>query len=66
MRTTLNVDDPILREVKKLAEKKGLPLGRVVSDLLADALHDAGPARSHSPTRDPSASSRNDGRSPGH
>ena len=47
MRTTLNIDDPILREVKKVAEEKGLPLGRVVSDLLADALHDAGPARSH-------------------
>ena len=40
MRTTINIDDPLLEEVKRLAAQKGLPLGRVVSDLLADALHD--------------------------
>ena len=44
MRTTINIDNPILREVKKVAEKRGLTVGRVVSDLLADALHDVGRA----------------------
>jgi len=38
MRTTLNIDDPILREVKELQRREGKSLGRVVSDLLAYAL----------------------------
>lgn len=38
MRTTLDIDDPILKELKKLGEKEGKSLGRIISDLLAQAL----------------------------
>jgi hypothetical protein len=38
MRTTLDIDDPVLREVKALHEKEGRSMGAVVSELLADAL----------------------------
>jgi hypothetical protein len=37
-RTTLDIDDPILREVRALQEKEGRSLGRIVSELLAEAL----------------------------
>jgi hypothetical protein len=38
MRTTLDIDDPILREVRALHEKEGRSIGAVVSELLAEAL----------------------------
>lgn len=38
MRTTVDIDDPILRAVKSLATQRGEPMGRVISDLLARAL----------------------------
>jgi hypothetical protein len=38
MRTTLDIDDPILREVKALHEREGRSMGSVVSELLAEAL----------------------------
>ena len=38
MRTTLDIDDPILREVKLIHEKEGRSIGAVVSELLAEAL----------------------------
>ncbi len=38
MRTTVNIADPILREVKAIHEKEGRSMGAVVSELLADAL----------------------------
>lgn len=38
MRTTLNIDDPILKEVKTLRQKEGKSLGQIVSGLLADGL----------------------------
>jgi hypothetical protein len=38
MRTTVDIDDPILREVKAIHEKEGRSIGAVVSELLADAL----------------------------
>ena len=38
MRTTIDIDDPILREVKAIHEREGRSMGAVVSDLLADAL----------------------------
>ena len=38
MRTTLDIDDPILREVKAIHEKEGRSMGAVVSELLAQAL----------------------------
>lgn len=38
MRTTLDIDTPLLRELKKLQKKEGRSLGRIVSQLLAEAL----------------------------
>lgn len=38
MRTTLDIDDPILREVKAIHEKEGRSVGAVVSELLAEGL----------------------------
>jgi hypothetical protein len=37
-RTTLDIDTPILRELKALQKKDGRSLGRIVSQLLAEAL----------------------------
>jgi hypothetical protein len=48
MRTTLDIDDPIWREVKALHKKQGRSMGAIVSELLADAL--ARRRRSHSPS----------------
>lgn len=38
MRTTLDIDDPILKDLKRLQARQGKSLGRLVSDLLAQAL----------------------------
>lgn len=38
MRTTVDIDDPILREVKALHEKEGRSMGAIISELLADAI----------------------------
>ena len=38
MRTTIDIDDPILKDLKRLQEREGKSLGRLVSDLLAQAL----------------------------
>jgi hypothetical protein len=38
MRTTLNIDTPILDEVKRIHRKEGGSLGQVVTRLLAEAL----------------------------
>lgn len=38
MRTTLDIDDTILRELKRLQQREGSSLGRLASDLLARAL----------------------------
>jgi hypothetical protein len=37
-RTTINIDDPILKEIKGLQKKEGRALGKIISQLLADAL----------------------------
>ncbi len=37
-RTTLDIDAPLLKELKKLQEKEGRSLGKIVSRLLAEAL----------------------------
>ncbi|MGC2786991.1 MAG: hypothetical protein WA397_24820 [Roseiarcus sp.] len=49
MRTTLDIDVPILREVKALHEREGRSMGAIVSELLAEAL-----ARRHSGPAAPS------------
>ena len=37
-RTTLNIDAPILRDLKRLQKEEKKSLGRLVSDLLASAI----------------------------
>ena len=38
MRTTLDIDDSVLGEVRSLREREGRSMGEVVSELLAEAL----------------------------
>jgi hypothetical protein len=38
MRTTIDIDSPILKEVKALHEKEGRSMGTIISELLAEAL----------------------------
>lgn len=38
MRTTIDIDGPILKDLKRLQRREGKSLGRLVSDLLAVAL----------------------------
>jgi hypothetical protein len=38
MRTTLDIETPILGEVKALREREGRSMGAIVSELLAEAL----------------------------
>ncbi|HLZ02642.1 MAG TPA: hypothetical protein VKR55_10890 [Bradyrhizobium sp.] len=45
MRTTIDIDDPILREVKAIHEKEGRSIGAIVSELLAEALASRRPPR---------------------
>lgn len=49
MRTTLDIDGPILSELKALQAREGKSLGRLVSDLLARALKEGTPAAPASP-----------------
>ncbi len=46
-RTTLDIDTPLLKDLKRLQKKQKKSLGRLVSDLLAEALaqHRSGPRR---------------------
>lgn len=37
-RTTVDIDTPVLKEVKRIQKRSGKSLGRVVSELLADAV----------------------------
>ncbi len=47
MRTTVDIDEPVLKELKRLTQREGRALGRVVTDLLAESL---GRRRSALPT----------------
>ncbi len=38
MRTTVDIDDPVLAELKRLQQRDGRSLGRLVSDLLLQSL----------------------------
>lgn len=49
MRTTIDIDDPILEDLKRLQRREGKSLGRLVSDLLAQALADTQVLRRTSP-----------------
>jgi hypothetical protein len=46
-RTTLNLDDPVLADLKRLQRKEGKPLGDLASELLATAIA----ARKSAPAR---------------
>jgi hypothetical protein len=37
-RTTVDIDDPVLAEVKRRGKREGRSLGKVISNLLAEAL----------------------------
>ena len=37
-RTTLNIDTPVLMEIRTLQRREGKPLGKLVSELLSEAL----------------------------
>ncbi len=49
MRTTLDIDDPILADLKRLQQREGKSLGRLVSDLLAQSLSASKPAAHKAP-----------------
>lgn len=49
MRTTLDIDDPILKDLKLLQKREGKSLGRLVSDLLAQSLADSKRAAKSAP-----------------
>lgn len=40
MRTTLNIDAPVLEELKRLGQAAHVPLGRLASELLAKAIRE--------------------------
>ena len=40
MRTTVDIDQPVLAELKRLQREHGKSLGRLISDLLARALRE--------------------------
>jgi hypothetical protein len=56
VRTTLDIDDPVLKELKRRQRAEGKSLGKLASELLARALaehdNDAGPARFNWVSRD--------------
>jgi hypothetical protein len=45
VRTSIDIDDPILREIRAIQEREGRSIGAIVSELLAEAL--AGRRSSH-------------------
>ena len=56
MRTTLDLDDDILQAAKELAQSRGMTAGRVISDLVRQALRGplaAGPTRNGVPLLPP-------------
>ncbi len=44
MRTTINIDDDVLRAAKDIAAARGQPLGKVLSDLVRRALTQPAPS----------------------
>jgi len=38
MRTTVDIDTPVMKDLKMIQQKEGKSLGRLISDLLAQAL----------------------------
>jgi hypothetical protein len=47
-RTTIDIDNPVLKEIKNLQKKDGRSIGKIVSQLLAEALNQHKPtAKTH-------------------
>lgn len=51
MRTTVDIDAPVLKDLKRLQKKEGKSLGRLISDLLAQAIGERKSAKA--PARPP-------------
>ena len=51
MRTTVDIDTPVMKDLKKIRQKEGKSLGRLISDLLAQALGERKSAKA--PTKPP-------------
>ncbi len=51
MRTTVDIDRPVLAELKRLQREQGKSLGRLISDLLARALREQKTASAPPPVR---------------
>jgi len=49
-RTTVDIDAPLLRDLKRIQKREGLSLGRLVSALLAEALGERVARRPEPPT----------------
>ena len=45
MRTTVDIDGPVLEDLKRLQKREGKSLGRMASDLLAEAISRYGGGR---------------------
>jgi len=50
-RTTVDIDLPILKEIKRIQREEGLSMGKVISRLLADALSRRRPKRAKTKLR---------------
>jgi hypothetical protein len=50
MRTTVDIDDPILKELKRLQRRERKSLGRLVSDVLVQTLAQSRQAKSDEPS----------------
>jgi hypothetical protein len=49
MRTSIDIDDPVLKDLKRLQRREGKSIGRLVSDLLAKALAETRSSAPHAP-----------------
>ena len=52
MRTTIDIDDPVLQDLKRLQRLEGKSMGRLVSDLLVVALAQTRNGKPDAPTFD--------------
>ena len=43
-RTTIDIDDPILNEIRAIQKREGRSMGKIVSQLLAEALNKPKPS----------------------
>ena len=50
MRTTIDIDGPVLKDLKRLQKREGKTLGKLASELLELALRDRRPRRAPPPT----------------